>query len=159
MTSAAPATTSLADKLLSAGVAGVDSAKFDPGFHPENTPANADKFGVKTKKLEKGPNGPGLNDKGPFKNLDKTWREKFEAAKDEELRAEASKIGLNEVANQTLKAADLDLAAKRAAASDAAQQYTDATKANKLKVQYIRHLLESRGKEPAAKDLGIQSKT
>ena len=49
------------------------------GFHPENEPLNKDKFAAK--KLEKGPNGPGMNDKGPWSKLDKTWKENLEAAK------------------------------------------------------------------------------
>lgn len=148
----------LKDKLTGAIREKVEGFDHSPkGFHPENEPLNKDKFAAK--KLEKGPNGPGMNDKGPWSKLDKTWKENLEAAKDDELRAKASQIALNEVANQTNKAADLDLAAAKAKATAAAEQYTTNTKANKLKVQYIRHLLEARGKEPAARDMGLVSKT
>jgi hypothetical protein len=126
----------------------------DRKFHPENAPANA-----KPVKLAKGPNGAGLNDKGPFKDLDKEWRAKMDGGKDEELRGEASQVSLNEVANQTNKASDMDLAAAKADAVEAGKQYADATKANKMKVRYIRGLLEARGKEPSAHDLGLVSKS
>jgi hypothetical protein len=126
----------------------------DSKFHPENTPANA-----KPVKLAKGPDGAGFNDKGPFKDLDKEWRAKMDSGKDEELRAEASQVSLNEVANQTLKDADQDLASAKATATAAGKQYADNTKANRMKVKYIRQLLEARGKEPAARDLDLVSKT
>jgi hypothetical protein len=122
------------------------------GFHPENEPPKPDR-------MKKGPNGPGLNDKGPWAKLPLEWRENMEAATDGDLRSESSKVAFAEIANQTVKAGDEDLAALKAQASEADEPYRAATKANKLKLSFLRSLLEARGQEPSAFDMGLQSRT
>lgn len=115
-------------------------------FHPENS---ASPRAPRTR-------GPA---KDPWKDLPPEWREKVEAAKDEDIRTEGGSVAFAEVANQMMKAGDEDLAMRQAEAKEAGQQYVDATKVNKGKLAYLRFILESRGVEPSAFNLGLQSQT
>ncbi len=85
--------------------------------------------------------------KTPFADLPEDWKEKFSSGKDEDIRSESSSVALAEVANQASKKLDEDLAEKLAAAKAAGEQYSEASKLNKLKLTYLRQLLEARGKE------------
>lgn len=119
------------------------------GFHPENTPTKRDNGKAPVvKHIPEEPRDPMAE-----------WKEKMEAAKDEDIRAESSKVAFAEIVNQTLKEDDQDLREKKAAAKEAGRQYADATKANKEKLNYCRALLQARGKEPSAFDMGLQSAT
>jgi hypothetical protein len=95
--------------------------------------------------------------KDPWSGLPKEWKERIDAGQDEELRSESSKVAFNEIANQTIKKADPHLKEAVSAAREAGRQYVDATKANKLKLAYLRNLLEARGKEPNAFSMGLES--
>ena len=85
--------------------------------------------------------------KEAFADLPKDWRAKYEDAKDDEIRAEAGKVAFNEVANQACKAGDQHLAEMAEAHKEAGAQYAEATKSNKEKLSFLRHILEGRGKE------------
>ena len=99
----------------------------------------------------------GFGKKDPFADLPGEWKERINAGEDAVLRAEASQVSFNEIANQTVKKGDPHLKEMVAAAKEAGRQYADATKANKLKLAYLRNLLEARGKEPNAFSMGLQS--
>jgi hypothetical protein len=91
--------------------------------------------------------GRGRPRKDPYADLPKEWCAQMEGALDEEIRAVASKVALDEVLNKRLKSEDLHLKEKQLEAKEAGEQYADATKVNTLKLVYLRLLLELRGKE------------
>jgi hypothetical protein len=79
-----------------------------------------------------------------YEALDLEFRSKVEGSNEEQIRQLVSQIAFNELENQLNKKADEDLASLQAQAKEAALQYTDGTKANKLKISYCYAMLESR---------------
>ena len=84
--------------------------------------------------------------KNPFEDLDTDYKTFVENATDDEIRRKASDVALAEHENITAKKADQDLRDKQEAVKYAAAGYTEATKANKLRIAYAYFILESRGK-------------
>ena len=61
------------------------------------------------------------------------------------LRKLVAEVALAEVENKRAQSDDQDLAAKKEAVKEANEQYSSGTKANKLKLQWIRRLLNDGG--------------
>lgn len=92
------------------------------------------------------PRGKGSAPKSPFADLDTDYKTLIEGAKDEEIRAKISEVALNESDNLENKKKDVQLEEAKQAAKDAGQQYADATKMNRLRINYAKTILEARGK-------------
>lgn len=85
--------------------------------------------------------------KDPFEDLDKEFRDKIPELDEPQIRDIIATVSLNEVHNQMNKANDQDLTDKKEAAKFAAEQYTKATKMNKLRLKYARQVLSDKGKQ------------
>lgn len=83
--------------------------------------------------------------KGAFDDLDPEYKSTLEDMSDDDVRRKISEVALNEAQNQENKKADQDLAEKKLAAKEAGLQYSEASKANRLRILYARFILEARG--------------
>lgn len=63
----------------------------------------------------------------------------------EEIKLRAAQVAFNESENRRAEKADEDLAAKKEAVKDASLQYRTSTKANTLRISYLKELLDSKG--------------
>jgi hypothetical protein len=85
-------------------------------------------------------------EKNPYSDLPEEFKDAIESGSDDELRRKVAEVAFAEQENQRMKADDADLAEKKAAAKMAGEQYSDATKMNRLKIKYAHSVLEARGK-------------
>jgi tRNA A37 threonylcarbamoyltransferase TsaD len=87
-----------------------------------------------------------LNKKSPYEKLPEEWKNAAMAMSYEALDEAIANIAKNEDDNQKAKADDVDLASLREQVKDVASPYTEATKSNKLKTQYLIEAQGARGK-------------
>lgn len=92
------------------------------------------------------PRGRGRAAKSPWADLASDFKESVESAKDEEIQHKLAEVALNEADNLEAKKKDEDLKAKKEAVKFAGEQYSSASKQNRLKIDYMKFILESRGK-------------
>lgn len=93
------------------------------------------------------PRGKGKKNKDPFADLSEEFRDSI-ATKDEAgIRSEITTAALNQVALMSAKEQDTDFHSKKEAAKEAGAVYREGSKANKLKIEFCKRELESRGKE------------
>ena len=85
--------------------------------------------------------------KDPFKKLDKDFKEETEKLDEAQLRSKIAKITLDQEALMEAKESDQDLAEKKEAHSTAGAVYREGTKMNKLRVKWLRHMLDAKGKD------------
>lgn len=85
-------------------------------------------------------------DSNPFAALDEDFRTAIESGTDDEIRRKVSDVAFNEQENQRMKAEDMQLQEAKAAAKEAGEQYSDASKMNKLRIRYAFSVLDARGK-------------
>lgn len=85
-------------------------------------------------------------DFNPYADLPEEYKDAVESGTDDEIRRRVAEVAFAEQENLRLKADDQDLAEKKAAAKGAGEQYSDATKMNRLKIKYAHSVLEGRGK-------------
>lgn len=84
--------------------------------------------------------------KGQFDDLDTEYKTNIEAATDDEIRSKISEVAMNESDNLEAKKNDEDLKAKKETAKFAGEGYAEASKFNKMRINYAKHILEARGK-------------
>ena len=84
--------------------------------------------------------------KNEFQDLAPEFKEIVEGMSDDEIKFQMAKVSVDEHENRANKKNDQDLEEKKAVYSQAGAIYKEATKANKLKISYCYHILESRGK-------------
>lgn len=85
-------------------------------------------------------------DFNPYADLPEEFKDAIESGTDDEIRRRVAEVAFAEQENLRLKADDQDLAERKAAAKAAGEQYSDATKMNRLKIKYAHSVLEGRGK-------------
>lgn len=85
-------------------------------------------------------------DKDPWADLDSDFKDSAAAMGEGEIRTRIAETTLNQEALMDAKGKDQDLAQKKEAYSTAGAGYREATKANKLRVKYLRYMLEVKGK-------------
>lgn len=90
--------------------------------------------------------GRGKSKKDPFEGLDKEFRSAIEGSDETQIRSKIAEVAIAQAQLMDLKEEDMDLAEKQVLVKDAAEQYTDGTKQNKLKIKFAKQMLESRGK-------------
>jgi len=84
--------------------------------------------------------------KNPFDDLDVDYKTLIENGSDDEIRRKISDVALAESENQELRKADQDLQEKTESARFAGESYKENSRHNKLRINYARFLLQSRGK-------------
>jgi hypothetical protein len=84
--------------------------------------------------------------KDPYSDLPEEFKDKVEAATDEQILDMLGDVAKAEEYNRRCRDDDEDLAEKEAQKKLAEEQYKDATKANRLKTRYLYDLLRARGK-------------
>ena len=84
--------------------------------------------------------------KNKFADLDPEFKNQVESASENDLRLRIAEVAMNESDNKRLEKEDQDLAEKKEAVKEAAAGYREASKANNLKIAYIKTILEARGK-------------
>lgn len=84
--------------------------------------------------------------KDKFDDLDKDFKEEAEKLDEGQLRTKISEIALNQEALMEAKEQDQDLAQKKEQAKEAGAVYREGSKANKLRVRYLRQMLDAKGK-------------
>jgi hypothetical protein len=88
----------------------------------------------------------GSGKKSPFADLDVDFKSSVEAAADDELQKKLADLSLAESDNLQAKKDDEDLANTKEAVKVAGEQYATASKQHRLGVDYIKSILEARGK-------------
>lgn len=86
------------------------------------------------------------NKKNPFEDLSDDWRDKVATMDSELIRLEMAQVTMNEQDNQSAMEDDDDLQNAKEQAKIAGEGYKEATKANKLKLKFLRQVLEDKGK-------------
>lgn len=90
------------------------------------------------------PRMPKVKDK--FAELDSDWKDAVAQKDPDEIRDMIAQVALNELDNQKMRDEDQDLTEKREAAKYAAEQYKEATKHNKLRISFMKRVLDDKGK-------------
>jgi hypothetical protein len=90
----------------------------------------------------------GRKKKGPWDDLDEAWRNEMmsSASDDSRINDEIRQVALYAVRMEEVKAADQDLAQKKAEAATAGAIYREAKTTAKLKTAFLRDVLRSRGR-------------
>lgn len=83
--------------------------------------------------------------KSPYGDLPPEFKAAIEDGDEALIRQRLSEVALAEATNLENKKKDEDLMEKKEQAKLAGEQYKDATKMNRLKVDYCKFILESRG--------------
>lgn len=84
--------------------------------------------------------------KDKFADLPSEFKDAIVGCKDAvAIKARLAEVALAQEENKLAMKADEDLAQKKAEAKEAAAQYTEASKANNLKIQFCRRVLRDRG--------------
>ncbi len=89
----------------------------------------------------------GREPKSKFEDLDKDYMTSIESATDDEIRAKIAQVALNNAALQEAKGEDQQLAELKEQVKEAGAIYREGAKANKLRIEYARYMLDSRGKD------------
>jgi hypothetical protein len=84
--------------------------------------------------------------KDAFADLPPEFKDKVEAATDEQVMEILGDVAKAEEYNRRLKEDDQDLQEKKASKEMAEEGYKEASKANRLKTRYLYDLLRARGK-------------
>lgn len=84
--------------------------------------------------------------KNKFDDLDSEFKDAVASMDDDQIIDRIAQISIDEVKNVENRKQDMDLKEKQESANFAAEQYKEATKANRLKIKYAYFILESRGK-------------
>jgi hypothetical protein len=92
---------------------------------------------------------PGRPKKEQFADLDEEFKALIDGGNEGEIRLAVQRVALNESDNQEAKKADEDLREKKEQAKMAGEGYADATKANKVRVEYAKFMLQNMGKHAA----------
>lgn len=87
----------------------------------------------------------GKGKKDPFADLPEEFKDKVMGGTAEEIQAEVSKISMAQEELMEAKEEDEDYKQKAAEFTFAGAVYKDGTKANKLKIRFIRQAMKSRG--------------
>ncbi len=95
-------------------------------------------------------------DKDPWAGLDDDFKDTAANLSETEVRARIATVTLNQEALMDAKEKDTDLASKKEAYTVAGAGYKEATKANKLRTKFLRHMLEVKGKNTG--DSGMEEK-
>lgn len=85
--------------------------------------------------------------KDPYQDLPEEWKDAVAQGTVEEINARISEVAKAEALNQEAKEQDLDLASLKEQVKEAGAQYSEATKANKMKIKFCMRVLGDRGQE------------
>jgi hypothetical protein len=85
--------------------------------------------------------------KDKFEDLDEDFKDSVAAMDEAGLRSKISEITLNQEAVLEAKENDQDLASKKEEYKVAGASYREATKANKLRVKFLRQVLGDKNKD------------
>jgi hypothetical protein len=85
--------------------------------------------------------------KDPFQDLPEEWKDACAGEDVGAINARIAEVAKAEALNRQAKDEDVDLARAKEEAKIAGQQYSDATKMNRLKVKYAMQVLGDRGVE------------
>jgi len=85
--------------------------------------------------------------KDKFKALDNDFKDAVAAMPEEDIRKKVANIALAQEALMKARDEDQDLARAKEEFSVAGAIYRDGSKMNRLRIQYCREMLESRGKD------------
>lgn len=85
--------------------------------------------------------------KDKFEDIDEEFKDSVAAMDEAEIRDQIAKISLTQVAIMEAKDQDADLKMKKEQASEAGAVYREATKMNKLKIEFARRVLGDKGKD------------
>lgn len=89
----------------------------------------------------------GRSKKDKFQDLDQDFQDTVAGMNEAEIRNKIASVALNQVAVSTAKELDEDLAQKKEAAKVAGEGYAEATKMNKLRIEFCRRVLSDKGKD------------
>ena len=81
-----------------------------------------------------------------FADLPDDWKTETDQSSIEDINAKIVDLTLNEAANLQAKSEDQDLKEKKEAVKFASEGYRESTKCYRLRIKYIRQVLEGRGK-------------
>ena len=81
-----------------------------------------------------------------FADLPDDWKTETDQSSIEDINAKIVDLTLNEAANLQAKSEDQDLKEKKEAVKFASEGYRESTKGYRLRIKYIRQVLEGRGK-------------
>lgn len=84
--------------------------------------------------------------KEKFADLPAEFKDGAASMQEQEIRDLVAKVAMQEEENKKLMKEDQQLKEARFAAKEAGQQYKDATKMNTLKIQFLKDVLDGRGK-------------
>ncbi len=87
------------------------------------------------------------SDKDPYENLDEDFKDAVASMKEEDIRKKIAEVALNQAAMDQAMENDLDLQEKKEQLKVCTEPYSEARKANKLKIKYCRQILENQGKD------------
>lgn len=90
---------------------------------------------------------PNYKKKDKFADLDQDFKDVANALKEPEIRDRIAKVSLDQAALLDAKEKDYDLKEKKEQAKEAGAVYREGTKANKLRIEYYRILLDGQGKD------------
>jgi hypothetical protein len=82
-----------------------------------------------------------------YQDLDPEWKDAVAQATVEEINGRLAEVAKAEANNQEAKEQDMDLASLKEQVKEAGAQYSEATKANKLKIRFCMRVLSDRGEE------------
>lgn len=85
--------------------------------------------------------------KDHFAELDSDFKTDITNCNEEEIRKRIASIALNQVALTSAMKEDQDLAERKLAAKEAGLVYKEGTKANKLRIEFCKQVLEDMGKD------------
>lgn len=85
-------------------------------------------------------------DKDKFDLLEQDWRDAVMGMEAEDIKSRVAEIALNQSELMHAKKEDQDLIEKKEAYSDASAIYREGTKVNKLKIDFMKAILDGMGK-------------
>lgn len=85
--------------------------------------------------------------KDKFADLDSDFKDAVAGMNEAEIRDRIAKISLDQAALLEAKANDIDLKTKREEANVAGAIYREGSKMNRLRIEYVRRVLDDKGKE------------
>lgn len=89
--------------------------------------------------------GFGKTKKDPFEDLDPEFKDALAAMTVEDINKRIAEVAKNEQENLKMKDEDEDLAEKKAQATEAGAVYKDASKMNRLRIQFAIRVLGDKG--------------
>lgn len=85
-------------------------------------------------------------EKDKFDGLEQEWRDAIMGMSVEDIKKRVAETALNQAELMRAKKEDQDLADKKESYSDATAVYREGTKANRLKIEFMKATLDGRGK-------------